>query len=165
MTMDYGGSVLGDGVGPALHPQQWYEMMFTWDGTTLRASYREKGATQWLGDYTLYSSTTVYPTQLQIGQPDVLTYNSVQMTMLVDYWNQTPPTPAPAGNTVNDYIGASGAAADSTKWTTTTATFYDAGQGCLQAGHDPQDGNSHLKVFVNAKGFTTVPKPRPSCRP
>ena len=99
MRLKYGNQASAN-LGASLYQTKWYELKFVWDGTELRAWYRERGGSLWLGGtnntgYTLYSSTTTYPQTVKIGQTDVEASASgtdVTMTLLVDYWRTTEPT-------------------------------------------------------------------------
>ena len=61
-------------------------------------------------------------------------------------------------NTVDDFGGASGAAVDSTKWTTTAATFYKPNYD-TNTGTVTQDGLSNLKVSIDTDD-TFIPEPQ-----
>ena len=83
--------------GARLWHKVYYDLKFSWDGTALRAWYREPGRTAWLGNYAIYSSFTTYPQKVRIGQGcpacNAGTYSDVNMDMYVCYWRLTEPEP------------------------------------------------------------------------
>ena len=137
--LKYGNQVWAHG-GATLYPNYWYELKFNWDGTELRAWYRDRGRSEWQGGYLLYSSTTAHPQQVQIGQVDAgsSSNSDVAMTLLVDYWSRQEPMPDPIGPTVDEFEGTD---LDSSQW---QAYELDNSGSWADA---VLDGNGHLKSY------------------
>jgi hypothetical protein len=145
MQVRYGNHVQSND-GPNLYQNWWYELKFNWSGSELRAWYREKGRSIWLGGTSnaglvLYSAFPSHPERVKIGQTDIAyPTGDVTMTLLVDYWNQTEPTPAVEAHTDDEFSFTD---LDLTKW---TALDNDFASG--NAGNVDPDEQGYLTVTV-----------------
>jgi len=132
-----------EAAGNALYPNVWYEYRFVFDGSELRASYREQGSAEWIGNYLLRTCTpTDYPATLQIGQPwDLNSNTSTDFTTVLMFDAVSFTSFAPADQSVpNDTF--SGVTVDDMAWvvvdndfgSNSTVNIGTDGEGALQIG-------------------------------